>query len=58
MFIDGQPLQQGERVRLDDESIIEVGQIRLVFLSNPDLMGRLRQDAYKSQSASYHLTTT
>ncbi|KAG6447398.1 hypothetical protein O3G_MSEX004945 [Manduca sexta] len=47
IFIDGKPILQGNKVKLNHNSIIEIAGLRFVFLVNQDLINAIRQEAVK-----------
>jgi len=60
MYIDGQPLLAQSIMRLDNNAVVEVGHVRLVFVVNPDVQAKMRADAVNmsnSQSSIVSMTT-
>ena len=44
-FIDGKPIRRGHRVRLNNNSVLEISGLKFVFLINQDLIEAIRQEA-------------
>ncbi|XP_026319363.1 microspherule protein 1 isoform X2 [Hyposmocoma kahamanoa] len=47
IFVDGRPVLQGNKVKLNHNSVIEIAGLRFVFLINQDLISAIRQEAVK-----------
>ncbi|XP_041975351.1 microspherule protein 1 [Aricia agestis] len=47
IFVDGRPILQGNKVKLNHNSVIEIAGLRFVFLINQDLINAIRQEAVK-----------
>ncbi|KPI97575.1 Microspherule protein 1 [Papilio xuthus] len=47
IFVDGRPVLQGNKVKLNHNSVIEIAGLRFVFLVNQDLISAIRQEAVK-----------
>lgn len=47
IFVDGRPVLQGNKVKLNHNSVIEIAALRFVFLVNQDLISAIRQEAVK-----------
>ncbi|CAK1544525.1 unnamed protein product [Leptosia nina] len=47
IFVDGRPILQGNKVKLNHNSVIEIAGLRFVFLINQDLISAIRQEAVK-----------
>ncbi|KAJ2947710.1 hypothetical protein O0L34_g9483 [Tuta absoluta] len=47
IFVDGRPVLQGNKVKLNHNSVIEIAGLRFVFLINQDLINAIRQEAVK-----------
>ncbi|XP_023945318.1 microspherule protein 1 [Bicyclus anynana] len=47
IFIDGRPVLQGNKVKLNHNSVIEIAGLRFVFLINQELISAIRQEAVK-----------
>ncbi|CAF4789334.1 unnamed protein product [Pieris macdunnoughi] len=47
VFIDGRPVLQGNKVKLNHNSVIEIAGLRFVFLINQELISAIRQEAVK-----------
>ncbi|XP_049875191.1 microspherule protein 1 [Pectinophora gossypiella] len=47
IFVDGRPVLQGNKVKLNHNSVIEIAGLRFVFLVNLDLISAIRQEAVK-----------
>ncbi|XP_059048161.1 microspherule protein 1 [Achroia grisella] len=47
IFVDGRPVLQGNKVKLNHDSVIEIAGLRFVFLINQELINAIRQEAVK-----------
>ncbi|XP_026758745.1 microspherule protein 1 [Galleria mellonella] len=47
IFVDGRPVLQGNKVKLNHNSVIEIAGLRFVFLINQELINAIRQEAVK-----------
>ncbi|XP_045775479.1 microspherule protein 1 [Maniola jurtina] len=47
IFVDGRPVLQGNKVKLNHNSVIEIAGLRFVFLINQELISAIRQEAVK-----------
>lgn len=47
IFVDGKPIRCGSRVRLANNSVLEIAGLKFVFLINQDLIEAIRQEAAK-----------
>ena len=47
IFVDGKPIRRGCRVRLNNNSVLEIAGLKFVFLINQDLIEAIRQEANK-----------
>ncbi|GAB0096184.1 Microspherule protein 1 [Sergentomyia squamirostris] len=47
IFVDGSPLLRGTKIRLNNNSVIELCGLRLIFLINYDLINAIRQESAK-----------
>ncbi|CAH0592275.1 unnamed protein product [Chrysodeixis includens] len=47
IFVDGRPVLQGNKVKLNHNTIIEIAGLRFVFLVNQELISAIRQEAVK-----------
>ncbi|XP_047985419.1 microspherule protein 1 [Leguminivora glycinivorella] len=47
IFVDGRPVLQGNKVKLNHNSVIEIAGLCFVFLINQDLISAIRQEAVK-----------
>ena len=47
IFVDGKPIRRGCRVRLNNNSVLEIACLKFVFLINQDLIEAIRQEANK-----------
>ncbi|KAJ0182688.1 hypothetical protein K1T71_002057 [Dendrolimus kikuchii] len=47
IFVDGRPILQGNKVKLNHNSVIEIAGLRFVFLVNQELISAIRQEAVK-----------
>ncbi|KAL4716546.1 hypothetical protein ACJJTC_010210 [Scirpophaga incertulas] len=47
IFVDGRPILQGNKAKINHNSIIEIAGLRFVFLINHELINAIRQEAVK-----------
>ncbi|CAH0724662.1 unnamed protein product, partial [Brenthis ino] len=47
IFVDGRPILQGNKVKLNHNTVIEIAGLRFVFLINQDLISAIRQESVK-----------
>ncbi|KAG7311007.1 hypothetical protein JYU34_003860 [Plutella xylostella] len=47
IFINGRPVLQGNKVKLNHNSVIEIAGLRFIFLINQELISAIRQEAVK-----------
>ncbi|XP_032528823.2 microspherule protein 1 [Danaus plexippus] len=47
IFVDGRPVLQGNKVKLNHNTVIEIAGLRFVFLINQDLINAITQEAVK-----------
>ncbi|XP_072945813.1 microspherule protein 1 isoform X1 [Epargyreus clarus] len=47
IFVDGRPVLQGNKVKLNHNSVIDIAGLRLVFVINQDFVSAIRQEAVK-----------
>ncbi|KOB78826.1 putative Microspherule protein 1 [Operophtera brumata] len=47
IFVDGRPILQGNKVKLNHNSVIEIAGLRFIFLVNQELISAIRQEAVK-----------
>lgn len=47
IFVDGRPIMQGNKYRLNNNSVVEIGSLRFIFLVNQDLISVIRHEAAK-----------
>lgn len=50
IYIDGKPVLQGCKQKLDDNSVVEIASLRFIFLINKDLINAIKTEANKLPS--------
>lgn len=51
LYVDGKPILSGSKVKLVNNAVIEIADLRLVFLTNQELVSQIRQGATRMMLA-------